>query len=110
MDESQKRGPALVSELAGDADLAELLAQFVATLGERVAAMEASLAAGDFGRTAALAHQLKGAAGGYGFPTITDAAKRLEALVRRADDAEGARAELSDLAALCARASAGPPG
>src|SRR5437899_3398960 len=51
----------LVSELSRDPELRELLAEFVTTLPARVAALAA--AAGDLGRMAVLAHQLKGAAG-----------------------------------------------
>ena len=100
-------GP-LVSDLATDPDFRELLAEFVGTLAERLAALTASLEAGDLARTAVLAHQLTGAAGGYGFSTITAAARRLERLARETSDAEAMRTGLRELAALCHRATHEP--
>ena len=55
---------------------------------------------------ARLAHQLKGAAGGYGFPRITDAAGRLESCVKAGADLDQLRARAADLAGLCQRARA----
>jgi HPt (histidine-containing phosphotransfer) domain-containing protein len=53
--------------------------------------------------TCRLAHQLKGAAGGYGFPAITDAAGALErALVMKSSNAD-IRREIDTLASLCER-------
>ncbi|TME68194.1 MAG: Hpt domain-containing protein [Chloroflexi bacterium] len=100
-------GP-LVSDLATDPDFRELLAEFVGTLAERLAALTASLEAGDLARTAVLAHQLTGAAGGYGFSTITAAARRLERLARETSDAEAMRTGLRELATLCHRATHEP--
>jgi PAS domain S-box-containing protein len=105
--DDEAEGP-LVSDLATDPDLRELLAEFAGTLAERLAALTASLAAGDLARTALLAHQLTGAAGGYGFSAITAAARRLERLARESGDAEAIRAGLRELANLCRRASPGP--
>ena len=97
----------LVSELGHHPELRELLSEFVATLPARVAALAA--AAGDLGRMAALAHQLKGAAGSYGFPAITEAVGRLEAMAKNGGRSEDTQACLRELANLCGRASAMPP-
>ena len=96
--------PELVSELAGDPDFRELVGEFVAALGNRCAAIEKSLADGDLARTAVLAHQLKGAAGAYGFPSITEQAGRLEVAARQRAGIEQVRARLDVLGALCQRA------
>jgi HPt (histidine-containing phosphotransfer) domain-containing protein len=54
-----------------------------------------------------LAHQLKGAAGGYGFAGITDAAKDVErAIVEDALDAPSLQRRVETLADLCRRARA----
>jgi signal transduction histidine kinase/HPt (histidine-containing phosphotransfer) domain-containing protein len=98
-------GP-VVSELAGDAEIARALEAFVGRLPERIGAMERALVGQDLERLADLAHQLKGAAAGYGFPTITDAASELEATTL----ARGAAAEaLALLADVCRRAHSGHP-
>lgn len=98
----------LVSELAGDADMVELVEMFVDELPGRVSAMENALAEQDLETLAGLAHQLKGAAGGYGFPTITDAAKEAESTSKTTADLEKLAAEVQAIAALCSRARATP--
>ena len=70
----------LVSALATDAGIAHLLDGFVGRLPERLGAMERALGTRDLEVLADLAHQLKGAASGYGFPAITEAAGELEAV------------------------------
>ncbi|MEY4513267.1 MAG: hypothetical protein RLZZ450_5389 [Pseudomonadota bacterium] len=75
----------LVSVFAHDPDMAEIVAGFVAGLPTQVAALLAASGRDDRALLMRLAHQLKGAAGGYGFPTITEAAGRVEELSKRDD-------------------------
>ncbi len=96
----------LVSELAGDADMVELVEMFVEELPDRVAAIEKALADQDFETLAGLTHQLKGTAGGYGFPTITDASKEAELTCKAADDLEKLASDVKALSELCCRARA----
>ena len=98
---------ALRSELADDPDLADLVGRFVNSLDGKVANMRARFASGDANELAMLAHQLKGAGGGYGFPAITEAASRLEANVKEGEDSGQIEMAISELAALCDRATAG---
>ena len=65
----------LVSELANDPDLADLVTAFVAELPVRITAIQKALTDSEHEQLRVLAHQLKGAAGGYGFPSITESAK-----------------------------------
>jgi HPt (histidine-containing phosphotransfer) domain-containing protein len=95
----------LLSEFADDPEMVELVELFVAGLPAQMAKLEAAGAAGDHDGLRRLAHQLKGAAGGYGFPTITDAAGSLEA-VTTAGAPFGE--ELSALLHLCRCARAQP--
>ncbi len=97
----------LLSELADEPDMAELLEQFLADLPGRVDAIGVALDDNDRTRVAALVHQLKGAAGGYGFPTISDAARVLETSARRANDTSELRAPLTVLQARARAAVAG---
>ena len=97
----------LVSALAADAEIARLLDGFVGRLPERLGAMEHALGARDLVGLADLAHQLKGAATGYGFPTITEAAAELEAVAAARGEVERALAALAD---VCRRAAARPAG
>lgn len=61
-----------------DPDMLEIVREFARELPDRVARLESLLAARDFADLQTLAHQLKGAGGGYGFPIITEVASALE--------------------------------
>ncbi len=108
MSNPQEEKGALVSELASDEDMVELVEMFVDELPDRVSAIEKALAEQDFETLSGLAHQLKGAAGGYGFPTITDAAKQAETTSKAADDLEKLASDVEAIADLCNRARATP--
>ena len=98
----------LISEFADDADMVELIEMFVDELPDRVAAIEKAVSDQDLENLRALAHQLKGAAGGYGFPTITDAAEFLESSVKTNQAADQVKQQIDVLADLCGRAMAKP--
>jgi PAS domain S-box-containing protein len=68
----------LRSELADDPDMAPLIDVFLDALVERVATLEQCVADRDIHALARVAHQLKGAAGGYGFSSISCAAQQVE--------------------------------
>jgi CheY-like chemotaxis protein len=76
---------ALASTLAEDVDIGPLVADFVGRLPALATAFRAAFASGDREALGVLAHRMKGAAGGFGFDPITDAAGALEqALAERA--------------------------
>ncbi len=95
-------GDAIVSIYATDADMVDIVATFVKELAGRVEAMQAAVERGDLPTLRRLAHQLKGAAGGYGFPSITKAASAVEA----ASNDDAVRETLDSLSSLCLRARA----
>jgi histidine phosphotransfer protein HptB len=68
----------LYSTLADDPDIGELVELFIDELPERIAALQAAFAAGDVEALRRCAHQLKGAAGSYGFDAMTPALQSLE--------------------------------
>jgi signal transduction histidine kinase/DNA-binding NarL/FixJ family response regulator len=68
----------LPSELADDPDLASLAAGFAELLPDRVQSIAALVKQGDAEGAARLTHQLKGAAGSYGYPIISELARQLE--------------------------------
>ncbi|MCA0374718.1 MAG: response regulator [Gemmatimonadetes bacterium] len=76
----------LRSDLVDDPDLGPLVRQFAAALPQRVAALRDAVTAHDLPQAARLAHQLKGAAGSYGFPRIGEGARALEAPLALGDD------------------------
>lgn len=101
----------LRSDFASDPDMAELVVEFVGELTSRTAAMETAFRDGQVERLRVLAHQLRGAAGGYGFPAISAAAGKLEDQIRALPDPAAARAaelagQLDELIGLCRRATA----
>ena len=109
MSTSGNSGNILVSELATDADMVELVEKFVSELPQRVNALRDALNREDHEALTTLAHQLKGAAGGYGFPTITDAARHLEASTKDTEDIETLSRRVKEIADLCNGARATHP-
>jgi len=96
----------LLSELADDPDMVELVEMFVDELPDRITAIENKFRENDLEALRSLVHQLKGAAGGYGFPTITDAAKILETGVKTDADLSKLQEDVAALSDLCRRARA----
>ena len=96
----------LISEFANDADMVELVEMFVGELPARVAAIQDAMKANDIAGVAHVAHQLKGAAGGYGFPTITEAAGELERCAKTTAELERLAEQVRSVADLCHRARA----
>jgi len=75
------------SAYESDPDMLEIVREFASELPARVAKLESYLAAGELRELQTLAHQLKGAGGGYGFPQITELAASLEAALKQGLDA-----------------------
>jgi len=98
----------LVSSLSNDPDMLDLVEEFVQMLPERVHAIEDAIAANDLSTLMRLAHQLKGASGGYGFDTIGQAAATLEHSARAADSVAQLTSQVQELVNLCQRARATP--
>jgi CheY-like chemotaxis protein/HPt (histidine-containing phosphotransfer) domain-containing protein len=101
-------GPAnddvIVSEFADDPEMTELVEGFVAGLGDSIERAQVALTTNDMVVLQRVAHQLKGAAGGYGFMQITEAAASLEHAVRQRDEAVPKK--LTEVISLCRRARA----
>lgn len=83
-----------------DPDMAELVASFVAELPARIRSIEGCLGGGDLEELQRLAHQLKGAGGGYGFPQITDLAASLEQALKEGADEAVVKERTHDLCEL----------
>jgi PAS domain S-box-containing protein len=101
--------PFLYSSLAADPDLGELVDLFVQELPERISALETHAANRNWEQLARTAHQLKGAAGSYGFHEMTPCAAALEAAAQDAQPEEQILVALHGLLDLCRRARAGTP-
>src|SRR5262245_35700326 len=100
----------LVSQFANDPEMAELVQFFVTELPARIEAMNTAWAGRNVDYLTRLAHQLKGASAGYGFPSIRSAAaapeRRLRSLVAQSGQqaVDSLAADFRELVDLCARA------
>ena len=78
----------LRSEFSDDPDMLELVGSFIVHLQSICEQLDAHRAAGAWNDIHVVAHQLKGAAGGFGFMPITHAARDLENLPTSASNTE----------------------
>ena len=81
--------PTLYSEMRDDPDFTELVDAFIAGLPAKIARLEQAYRDGALHDLARFAHQLKGAAGGYGYPSISLAARDVEAHSKARVTADG---------------------
>jgi HPt (histidine-containing phosphotransfer) domain-containing protein len=95
------------SQYEDDPDMMEIVLEFAAELPERANEIERVLAAGDFDQLKTLAHQLKGAGGGYGFPKITEVAGELEHSLKEGTRGEPIKAHCAALTAVLRAVVAG---
>lgn len=93
-------GEVVVSLYADDPEMAIILEAFVWRLGGQVSAMGEALADRRYDDLRRLAHGLKGAGGGYGYPALSDASKTLEDAAT-AGDSQTAALAIDNVARLC---------
>jgi HPt (histidine-containing phosphotransfer) domain-containing protein len=105
MDQTNDQG-VIQSTFRHDPEMVELIELFVAELPERVRSLQEMFATGDLAGVRRLAHQLKGASGGYGFNSIGDRAGELEAALRASAGIDMVRRRIDELTDLCSRAAA----
>lgn len=99
----------IYSTLGDDPDLQDIVQMFVEEMPERIQGFLDRLDSGDWEGLRRVAHQLKGAAGSYGFPSIGEAAAEVESAVKQAEPEERIRLMVESLVQLCQRAEAAPP-
>ncbi|MCD4728391.1 MAG: PAS domain S-box protein [Pirellulales bacterium] len=92
-------GP-LASLYADDPDVAGILDGFVEGLDDQLTEMRRAFSDERYDDLKRYAHRLKGAGGSYGYPTLTDAGKKLENAVS-AHDREAADRAFEEVAGLC---------
>jgi HPt (histidine-containing phosphotransfer) domain-containing protein len=97
----------IYSKLGSDPELGELVEMFVSEMPDRIAAILARYDMGDFKELARLAHQIKGAAGSYGFNGLTPAAERLEVSAGKNEPADLIREAVDELIEMCGRLRCG---
>lgn len=88
------------AELAADPEFQLMIADFVDDLDVRVRLMHQALERGDWDELEGLAHKLKGAAGSFGLPQISNVSSELETCAKdREERAPGILKRLGDLVA-----------
>lgn len=101
----------LRSLLENDPDMGELIDLYVSDLSARVQTLEDAWGAKQFDHLRRIAHQLRGASAGYGFPTIGQAAGTVEDSIKGRSpeqvDATAVQRQVNELVSLCQRAIAG---
>lgn len=102
----------LRSQFADDPEMSELVELFVSELPSRVDSLATALSSGEFAQLQRLAHQLKGASAGYGYPAIGQAAASVEETLRTGveGDVAGLKDQVEGLIGLCRAAQRGLEG
>ena len=80
---------------------------FVEEIPDRISALEALAQSRDWQQLAKAAHQLKGAAGSYGFNAVTPFAARLESTAKDGCEEEEILSALNELLEVCRRLRSG---
>jgi PAS domain S-box-containing protein len=91
---------------------AALMEKFIARLGERITAIESAIAQQDLQTLRTIAHQLKGAAKGYGYPQLGQTAAQIEQRLRDGEPFDSVRQQIDQWLGECrsiARAPVGAP-
>ncbi|MFO7901134.1 MAG: Hpt domain-containing protein [Pirellulaceae bacterium] len=107
MSHTETTSPLIYSSLGDDPDLCELVEMFVEEMPDRIRALKEHADEQDWNQLARTAHQLKGAAGSYGFDQLTPCARDLELLARDGTAEQEIRDALNKVIDLCNRARAG---
>ncbi|MCU0688518.1 MAG: Hpt domain-containing protein [Phycisphaerales bacterium] len=101
----------LRSEFANDPDMRDIVEMYVTEMPERISQLTNLWTSQQLDELRRVAHQLKGASGGYGFPTVGKAAGKVEnSLLALSDGSANAslaqlRAQVEDLINTCQRVS-----
>lgn len=95
----------LRSLYAEDEVIGEILPVFIKNLPDYLLRLDRSLAQGDLQGAARVCHDLKGTAGGYGYPDIGKTVQRLEGELKAGQQREVVEALVCSLRTLCERAA-----
>jgi PAS domain S-box-containing protein len=100
----------LISDFADDPDMLEIIEMFIDGLHERIESIQAAFNDRIFTTVSGIAHQLKGAAGGYGYPTLSELGFEVEQLAEQNAPDQQIEEALTLLIEQCHRAIVGVHG
>ena len=109
MDQTVSDKVDIYSPLADDPDLRQIVEMFVQEMPGRTTLLLNQLLGGDWQALRSTLHQLKGAAGSYGFDPISHCAAKAESTLRNNASEEDIRAAIEELIELCGHARGGRP-
>ncbi len=109
MNAQSTRFAAIYSTLGSDPDLGELVELFVDEMPDRVKNLTTLLEQADWEELRRAVHQLKGAAGSYGFDAISPSAAVLEDKIRAGHPEDEIRQAVEELCDMCRSARPGVP-
>ncbi len=95
----------ITSAYAADEEMADLVDLFVNELPDRVAAFVSALESDNWHEVQVISHQLKGAAPGYGFDLVGEAAGQVEKLLLENASVDQRFDAAREFIALCGRVS-----
>ena len=98
---------AIYSDFGGDLEMGKLVEMFVVEMPDRINAIVESLGRGDLESLQYATHQMKGAAGSYGFHQLTPYAAEAESSVREEQSEESVCRAVHELIDQCRRIRAG---
>jgi signal transduction histidine kinase/HPt (histidine-containing phosphotransfer) domain-containing protein/ActR/RegA family two-component response regulator len=97
----------LISEFCDDPEMLEIVGRFIDGLVNHVESLTNALARSDFETIYQTAHKLSGAAGGYGYPAVSEQGLIVEQLAKAGGPIEELESHLEELVHLCQRVIAG---
>ncbi len=99
--------PPIASQFEQDEDLAELIPMFIDELETRAQQLREAFDNNDADAIRELAHKVRGSAGGYGFPELTDLAGQVEDSLRSGAPVADVTEDLGELLGHCQAAIQG---
>ena len=99
----------IYSQLGEDPDFGDIVEMFAKEMPGRVETMLDCLNREDWEGLRRNAHQLKGAAGSYGFEPLSPCANRVEYAIKNGEPQQRIREAVMELVDLCSRVRCGQP-
>jgi HPt (histidine-containing phosphotransfer) domain-containing protein len=99
----------IYSTFGNDPEYKELIVLFLNDLHERINSMKSFFESENWAGLQRIAHQLKGAAGSYGFDPISDCSTSLEHALKAGEPKEFIRKLTDELISMCQSARSGAP-
>lgn len=98
----------IYSSLSSDLDYLDLVQEFVDEIPLKRKMIDGFVAKGDLPQLHRLIHQLRGSCGGYGFPSLTQAASEIDEALKKGVTIEAIMSRLDNFLMLLERAKTTP--